>query len=210
VNGFTPAHWALLAELLAEGHPPERVIICFDNDDAGNTAAAKLGKGKKDRMIPIGERALAWIDKYVTGVRPSLVREPDDGALFLTNLNEPFTPNRLTQMVREYVDAAQLGKRGACHLFRHTMATLMLENGADIRFIQQMLGHAELSTTQIYTQVSIRKLKEIHTLTHPAKLEKPTTPATPAMADAIASVDAAKAELLSSLAAEAADKEPAG
>jgi integrase/recombinase XerD len=90
------------------------------------------------------------------------------------------------------------------------MATLMLENGADIRFIQQMLGHAELSTTQIYTQVSIRKLKEIHTLTHPAKLEKPTTPATPAMADAIASVDAAKAELLSSLAAEAADKEPAG
>jgi integrase/recombinase XerD len=74
-------------------------------------------------------------------------------------------------MVREYVDAASLGKRGACHLFRHTMATLMLENGADIRFIQQMLGHAELSTTQIYTQVSIRKLKEIHSLTHPAKLE---------------------------------------
>jgi integrase/recombinase XerD len=75
-------------------------------------------------------------------------------------------------MVREYVDAASLGKRGACHLFRHTMATLMLENGADIRFIQQMLGHAELSTTQIYTQVSIRKLKEIHSLTHPARLEK--------------------------------------
>jgi integrase/recombinase XerD len=182
----------------------------YDLDIERGTVMIRLGKGKKDRMIPIGERALAWIDKYVTGVRPSLVREPDDGALFLTNLNEPFTPNRLTQMVREYVDAAQLGKRGACHLFRHTMATLMLENGADIRFIQQMLGHAELSTTQIYTQVSIRKLKEIHTLTHPAKLEKPTTPATPAMADAIASVDAAKAELLSSLAAEAADKEPAG
>ena len=123
-------------------------------------------------MIPIGTRALAWIDKYVTEVRPTLVREPDDGTLFLTNLCEPFTPNRLTQMVREYVDAAQLNKRGSCHLFRHTMATLMLENGADIRFIQQMLGHAELSTTQIYTQVSIRKLKEIHSLTHPAKLER--------------------------------------
>ena len=82
-------------------------------------------------------------------------------------------------MVREYVDGAQLGKSGACHLFRHTMATLMLENGADIRFIQAMLGHAELSTTQIYTQVSIRKLKEIHSLTHPARLEKPITP-TPA------------------------------
>ena len=104
----------------------------------------RLGKGKKDRMIPIGSRALAWIDKYVIEVRPTLVREPDDGTLFLSNLNEAFTPNRLTQLVREYVDAAQLGKRGACHLFRHTMATLMLENGADIRFIQQMLGHAEL------------------------------------------------------------------
>ena len=132
----------------------------------------RLGKGKKDRMIPIGSRALAWIDKYVVEVRPTLVREPDDGTLFLSNLNEAFTRNRLTQMVREYVDAASLGKRGACHLFRHTMATLMLENGADIRFIQQMLGHAELSTTQIYTQVSIRKLKEIHSLTHPARLEK--------------------------------------
>jgi integrase/recombinase XerD len=59
--------------------------------------------------------------------------------------------------VRNYVDAAQIGKRGACHLFRHTMATIMLENGADIRFIQEMLGHGELSTTQIYTQVSIKK-----------------------------------------------------
>ena len=68
--------------------------------------------------------------------------------------------------------AAALGKRGSCHLFRHTMATLMLEGGADIRFIQQMLGHAELSTTEIYTQVSIRKLKEIHTATHPARLER--------------------------------------
>jgi integrase/recombinase XerD len=75
-------------------------------------------------------------------------------------------------MVREYVDQAQINKRGSCHLFRHTMATLMLENGADIRFIQEMLGHAKLDTTQIYTQVSIRKLKEIHSATHPATLER--------------------------------------
>ncbi len=149
----------------------------YDLDIERGTVMIRLGKGKKDRMIPIGSRALAWIDKYVIEARPTLVREPDDGTLFLSNLNEAFTPNRLTQLVREYVDAAQLGKRGACHLFRHTMATLMLENGADIRFIQQMLGHAELSTTQIYTQVSIRKLKEIHSLTHPARLEKQAEPA---------------------------------
>ena len=70
-----------------------------------------------------------------------------------------FEPNRLTQLVRDYVDAAEIGKTGSCHLFRHTCATLMLEGGADIRFIQQMLGHAKLETTQIYTQVSIRHVE---------------------------------------------------
>lgn len=75
----------------------------------------------------------------------------------------------MTQLVRGYVTAAHLGKRGSCHLFRHSMATQMLENGADIRFIQAMLGHAELTTTQIYTQVSIRMLKQIHAATHPGR-----------------------------------------
>ncbi len=121
-------------------------------------------------MTAIGERALRWIRRYLDDVRPELVREPDEGVVFLTNLFEPFTPNRLTQIVREYVKAADLAKQGSCHLLRHTCATLMLENGAAIRFIQQQLGHARLDTTQIYTQVSIRKLKEIHTATHPARL----------------------------------------
>ena len=75
-------------------------------------------------------------------------------------------------MVRGYVDAAEIGKRGACHLFRHTMATLMLGGGADIRFIQAMLGLADLKTTQVYTHVAIRQLQEIHRATHPAKLER--------------------------------------
>jgi integrase/recombinase XerD len=144
----------------------------FDLDQERGTVMIRQGKGKKDRMIPIGERALAWVGKYLADARPRLVQEPDDGTIFVTNLGEAFTPNRLTQMTREYVTAANLGKKGACHLFRHTMATLMLENGADVRFIQEMLGHAELSTTQIYTQVSIRKLKEIHTATHPARMSR--------------------------------------
>jgi len=139
-------------------------------DEERGTVMIRQGKGAKDRMIPIGERAIKWVRRYLEEVRPSFVREPDSGTLFLTNLFEPFTPNRLTQLVREYIKAADLGKQGSCHLLRHTCATLMLENGADTRFIQQQLGHAELSTTQIYTQVSIRKLKEIHTATHPAKL----------------------------------------
>ena len=129
-------------------------LSCYDLDRERGTVMIRQGKGKKDRMIPIGERALAWIDQYLESARPDLVVGQDDGTLFLTNAGEAFTPDRLTQMVRDYVDAADIGKRGSCHLFRHTMATLMLENGADIRFIQAMLGHAELSTTQIYTQVS--------------------------------------------------------
>ncbi|MFJ4142998.1 site-specific tyrosine recombinase XerC [Pseudomonas sp. NPDC089734] len=139
------------------------------------TVMIRQGKGKKDRMIPIGERALAWITKYRDDVRPQFVMGLDDGTLFLTQQGEGFSPNRLTQLVREHIEKANIGKRGSCHLFRHTMATLMLENGADIRFIQAMLGHVSLNTTQIYTQVSIRALKEIHTATHPARLQRQNT-----------------------------------
>jgi len=157
----------------------------FDLDFERGTVMVRQGKGKRDRMIPIGERALAWILKYRDQVRPQFALADDgkggsDGGhgngqgatLFLTQQGEAFTPNRLTQLVRDIINAAGIHKKGSCHLFRHTMATLMLENGADIRFIQAMLGHAELSTTQIYTQVSIVKLKEIHTLTHPARLQR--------------------------------------
>ncbi len=144
----------------------------YDIDIERGTLMVRQGKGKKDRMIPIGDRALAWIQKYRDEARGQLSLAQDDGTLFLSQQGEPLGPNRLTQLVRDTIDAAKINKRGSCHLFRHTMATLMLENGADIRFIQAMLGHSELKTTQIYTQVSIVKLKEIHTLTHPARLER--------------------------------------
>jgi integrase/recombinase XerD len=116
---------------------------------------------------------VAWVEKYLREARPQLVIEPDDGTLFVSAEGGPFHRDRLSRLVREYVDQANVGKRGACHMFRHTMATLMLENGADIRFIQEMLGHADLQSTQVYTQVSIRQFKQIHTATHPgAALER--------------------------------------
>jgi integrase/recombinase XerD len=144
----------------------------FDIDTMRGTVMIRHGKGDKDRVIPIGERALAWIQRYSDEVRPGLALAQDCGALFLSDRGEPFKRVNLTAMVKKVIQKAQVNKPGSCHLFRHTMATLMLENGADIRFIQAMLGHAELSTTQIYTQVSIVKLKEIHTLTHPARLRR--------------------------------------
>ena len=144
----------------------------YDLDTERGTLMVRLGKGKKDRMVPIGERAIAWVERYCEDVRPLLVGLFDDNTLFLTHLGEAFTPNRLTQLVRETIQKADIGKSGSCHLFRHACATLMLENGADVRFIQAMLGHAKLETTEIYTHVSIRKLKAVHEMTHPAKMEK--------------------------------------
>jgi integrase/recombinase XerD len=149
-------------------------LTVFDVDRDRGTIMIRRGKGKRDRVVPAGERALAWIERYLEEVRPSLVVPPDPGALFLTYLGEPFTLMVLSALVRGYVDAADLGKKGACHLFRHTAATLMLENGADIRYVQELLGHAKITTTQIYTRVSIRKLKQVHADTHPgARLNRP-------------------------------------
>ncbi len=147
----------------------------YDLDAERGTVNIRQGKGGKDRVIPIGDRAAAWVHKYAEEARPQLVVEPDDATVFLSNAGEAFSLDHLSDLVRVHVDAAEIGKRGACHLFRHTMATLMLEGGADIRYIQQMLGHADLKTTQIYTQVSIRQLQQIHAATHPAKLPKPSS-----------------------------------
>jgi len=145
----------------------------YDVDAERRTLMVRQGKGKKDRLIPIGKRALQWITVYLETARPLLLCNGNDQTLFLSNVGMALEPDSLTEYVRHYIDAADIGKRGSCHLFRHTMATLMLENGADIRYIQAMLGHAQLSTTEIYTQVSIKKLQQIHGMTHPADNPKP-------------------------------------
>jgi len=146
----------------------------YDVDKKHGLVTIREGKGKRDRVVPIGERALCWLEKYLTEVRPDIVRHLDDSIIFLTDIGGPFTPNHLSWLARHYVRAAKVGKNGACHIFRHTMATLMLEGGADIRYIQAMLGHVRLDTTKIYTHVSIRMLKQIHNATHPAaRLDSP-------------------------------------
>jgi integrase/recombinase XerD len=103
--------------------------------------------------------------------RPQLL-VADTESLFLTDYGEPMAPEYVAERVRRYMHFAGIQKPGACHLFRHACATHMLENGADTRFIQVLLGHVDIGTTQIYTRVSIDKLKEIHDATHPAKLHR--------------------------------------
>lgn len=121
-------------------------------------------------LSAIGERARHWVAKYLEEVRPDWVVPPDDGWLFLSTQGDSLHPDALTRRVRAWVKQADVGKTGACHAFRHAMATAMLDGGADIRSIQEMLGHVSLDTTMIYTRVSIRKLIAIHTATHPAAL----------------------------------------
>lgn len=187
---------AILEVLYSTGIRRKEVVALtiFDIDQERGTVMVRQGKGKKDRLIPIGQRALLWVEKYLTEVRPTLVMEPDDGFLFLSAEGTPLAPVYLGDRVREYVDDAGIGKRGSCHLFRHTMATLMLEGGADTRFIQQMLGHEQLASTQLYTRVSIAKLKAIHTATHPgAKMERK------AQEEVEEEVEAQRAEVLATL-----------
>jgi len=143
-----------------------------DVDLKRGTVFISKGKWGKDRVVPIGDRACRWVRKYLQDARPMLVQDEDSGHLFLTDHGEPFIKNRASDLVRKYLDAVGIDKPGACHLFRHAMATHMLENGADIRYIQTMLGHANLTSTEIYTQVSIKKLKQIHSMTHPANSRK--------------------------------------
>ena len=186
-------------------------VTVFDVDTERGTLMVRQGKGKKDRMVPIGERAAAWIRRYLDEVRPGLVSAPDPSTLFLTQEGESLSGVWLSERVAGYVRAAGTGKTGACHLFRHTCATLMLEGGADVRYIQELLGHEDLSTTQIYTRVSIRRLKAVHALTHPsAKLERPVAAALSADERAVRDgqeANEAAVGLLNTLAVEADEED---
>ena len=137
-------------------------------DHARGTLFVRNGKGRKDRVVPIGERALAWVKKYLDEVRGLLVVDDNEKTLFVSLDGGPLSSNRLSDLVKGCIDASAIGKKGSCHLLRHTAATLMLEGGANIRFIQALLGHELLLTTEIFTRVAIKKLQEVHAATHPS------------------------------------------
>ena len=140
-----------------------------DVDPHHGVLRIEKGKGQKDRVIPIADRALKWIERYLDESRPYLVRYVNEQTLFISQRGgQRLRESSLTKRWREYIAAAGIEKPGAVHIFRHSSATLMLENGADIRHIQTMLGHESLSTTQIYTKVSVKHLKDVHRKTHPS------------------------------------------
>jgi integrase/recombinase XerD len=161
-----------------------------DLDLGRGIVAVRQGKGKKDRFVPIGERAVAWVAAYLRDVRPLLAPLVDDGSLFLSSDGAALDLNTLSLMLKRFVRQAGIDKPGACHLFRHTMATLMLEGGADLTSIQLILGHASPQTTEIYAKMAIHKLKAIHAATHPGAnlgrhLERPDAHDPDELADAV-------------------------
>jgi len=181
ING-TPVHTlsgirdrAMLEVLYSSGIRRSELIrlSLFHIDIERGTLMVRQGKGRKDRLVPLGARACAWLRRYLREVRPELIG-PETATLFLTDYGEAFEKNRLSDLVKGYMLAAGI-PHGNCHAFRHAMATHMLEAGADIRYIQVMLGHSQLSTTEIYTHVAIAQLQAVHTLTHPARLERLAT-----------------------------------
>ena len=128
-----------------------------------------FGKGSKERLVPIGRTAMAAVVAYVRELRPQLERGAgkSKGALFLNARGEPLTRMGAWKILRKYVSRAGISKRVSPHTLRHSFATHLLEGGADLRAVQEMLGHADITTTQIYTHVDREYLRKVHKRYHP-------------------------------------------
>lgn len=122
------------------------------------------GKGNKERLVPIGRPALAWVERYRQKVRPAMSTRPE---LFLSRRGGPLTRQSIWALIRRYARAAGITKPISPHTLRHSFATHLLQNGGDLRAIQEMLGHASITTTQIYTHADGQRLKQIHRQFHP-------------------------------------------
>lgn len=125
------------------------------------------GKGSKERIVPLGSIAAKCVQEYVTRGRGKLVRTYDEPALFVNHHGNRLTRQGFWKIIKKYAHEATITKEITPHTLRHSFATHLLENGADLRSVQEMLGHADISTTQIYTQVTKNRLKEVYEKAHP-------------------------------------------
>jgi integrase/recombinase XerD len=125
------------------------------------------GKGNKERLVPLGEIALSWLDRYIREVRPELLKARVSEVLFLTQRRAAMTRQAFWYLIKRYAHQAGIRKTLSPHTLRHAFATHLLNHGADLRVVQMLLGHADLSTTQIYTHVARARLQQLHQQHHP-------------------------------------------
>ena len=127
-----------------------------------------LGKGSKERLVPLGEQAIDWLGRYLTEARPEILGGQQSDALFVTARGGPMTRQAFWQMIKRYALVAGIApEKLSPHVLRHAFATHLLNHGADLRVVQLLLGHADISTTQIYTHVARERLKKLHAVHHP-------------------------------------------
>lgn len=147
----------------------ELVNVPVKNVDMKMQYVIVMGKGSKERMLPLGRTALHYLEHYLTVVRPQLLHgKPDKAAeLFVTGWGGPMTRERFYEIIGAYGKSAGISKRVTPHMLRHSFATHLLNNGTDLRIVQELLGHADISTTQIYTHLDVERLREVYDKAHP-------------------------------------------
>lgn len=160
---------AVLETLYATGIRVSELTALRQSDVMGEEHIVRVfGKGRKERLVPIGSSALTWIVRYRTDCRVLLLRRnQSQDALFLNARGKPITRMTIWKIVQTYAVRAGVAKEVHPHTFRHSFATHLLEGGADLRAVQEMLGHSDISTTQIYTHLDREYLKEVHRTFHP-------------------------------------------
>lgn len=147
----------------------ELVNVPVKNVDMKMQYVIVMGKGSKERMLPLGRTALHYLEHYLSVVRPQLLHGKPDAAaeLFVTGWGGPMTRERFYEIIVAYGKSAGINKRVTPHMLRHSFATHLLNNGTDLRIVQELLGHADISTTQIYTHLDVERLREVYDKTHP-------------------------------------------
>ena len=160
----------MLETLYATGmRVSELVSVPVENVDLKMQYLIVMGKGSKERMLPLGRTALKYLERYLIVVRPQLLHNKPDSCkeLFVTSWGGPLTRQRVNELLEGYAQSAGITKRVTPHMLRHSFATHLLNNGTDLRVVQELLGHADISTTQIYTHLDMARLREVYDKTHP-------------------------------------------
>lgn len=159
---------AMLELLYASGLRVSELVTIKVNEVSTQDGVVRVtGKGSKTRLVPMGEEAAGWIDRYLKYARPEILQKRLCDAMFVTNRAEMMTRQAFWYLIKRYALIAGINKHMSPHVLRHAFATHLLNHGADLRVVQMLLGHSDISTTQIYTHVARERLKQLHSAHHP-------------------------------------------